>query len=272
MVAPDLPGHGTSQVPDGALDADRVHTWLGELIERTCTSPPALVGHMLGGAIAARFASDHGDRLSRLVLVDSFGVGRFRPALTFVLALIRYMAHPTERTQDRLFRHCYFDLDRVRDQVGERWEPFKAYVLDRARAPSAKAALRTLMGKVGVPAIPSADLARIAVPTTLIWGRHDPVMRLRVAEAASARYGCPLHVIEDAADDPPIEQPNAFLAALHSALASSHPERTRKPWSHGNGTNTRGMEQHRGRLRRVRHAHGSLVGQRSAQTCEVGTG
>jgi len=218
VVAPDLPGHGTSNVTDGPLDTERVLTWLGELIERTCTSPPALVGHMLGGAIAARFASDHGDRLTRLVLVDSFGVGRFRPALTFVLALIRYMAHPTERTQDRLFRHCYFDLDGVRNQVGERWEPYKAYVLDRARAPTAKAALRALMARVGVPAIPSVDLARIAVPTTLIWGRHDPVMRLRVAEAASVHYGWPLHVIENAADDPPFEQPEAFLKALRPAL------------------------------------------------------
>ena len=44
-------------------------------------------------------------------------------------------------------------------------------------------------------------------------------MRLRVAEAASERYRWPLHVIEDAGDDPPIEQPEAFLRALHATLA-----------------------------------------------------
>jgi hypothetical protein len=43
----------------------------------------------------------------------------------------------------------------------------------------------------------------------------------RVAEEASARYGWPLHVIEDAADDPPIEQPEAFLRALHTALETA---------------------------------------------------
>jgi pimeloyl-ACP methyl ester carboxylesterase len=69
-----------------------------------------------------------------------------------------------------------------------------------------------------VPAIPQDDLARIAVPTTLIWGRHNLGLRLKVAEAASARYGWPLHVIEDAGDDPAIEQPEAFLEALRSAL------------------------------------------------------
>jgi pimeloyl-ACP methyl ester carboxylesterase len=104
--------------------------------------------------------------------------------------------------------------------MAERWESFETYTLDRARAPSGKAALRVLMREVAVPTIPPADLERIDVPTTLIWGRHDPVMRLKVAEAASQRYSWPLQVIEDAGDDPPIEQPEAFLRALHAALGN----------------------------------------------------
>jgi pimeloyl-ACP methyl ester carboxylesterase len=55
------------------------------------------------------------------------------------------------------------------------------------------------------------------VPTTLIWGRQDRVMRLRIAEKASARYGWPLEVIEDAGHLS-LEQPEAFRAALRAAL------------------------------------------------------
>jgi pimeloyl-ACP methyl ester carboxylesterase len=77
--------------------------------------------------------------------------------------------------------------------------------------------MRSLMRQLA-SAIPSADLERIAVPTTLIWGRHDLGVRLDVAEAASARYSWPLHVIENARDDPAIEQPEAFLEALRAAL------------------------------------------------------
>jgi pimeloyl-ACP methyl ester carboxylesterase len=53
----------------------------------------------------------------------------------------------------------------------------------------------------------------------LIWGRHDLATPLSIAEATSARYGWPLYVVENANDDPPIEQPEALLRALRTALA-----------------------------------------------------
>jgi pimeloyl-ACP methyl ester carboxylesterase len=212
VIAPDLPGHGASEVIDGRLTGDRVLTWLAELIERTCSAPPALVGHLLGGSIAARFASVNGDRLSRLVLVDTFGLTWLRPAPRFAISLIRAFARPTERNYERFMRYCAFDRDALRQRMGERWDALRAYALDRARAPSVKAAMRALMPRLGIPPIPAEDLARITVPTTLIWGRHDLATRLEVAEAASARYGWPLRVIENAAE--------ALLEALRAALGS----------------------------------------------------
>jgi pimeloyl-ACP methyl ester carboxylesterase len=83
VIAPDLPGHGASEVTDGPLDAARTLAWLGELIERSCPTPPVVVGQVIGGAIAARFAAVRGDRLGRLVLVDALGLAPFQPAPEF---------------------------------------------------------------------------------------------------------------------------------------------------------------------------------------------
>lgn len=220
VVAPDLPAHGRTGRAGEELDTARVLSWLDELIDRTCSRPPVLVGHLLGGAVSARFAVERGERLSGLVLVDSLGLDKFRPSLRFLLTLVGFQAMPTEGTYRRFMRHCAFDLDALRDRMGELWEPFVAHNLDFARGPKSKAAAR-LLREAGLPPIPSEELARITVPTTLIWGRHDRALDLEIAEAASDRYGWPLHVIEDAADDPPRDQPGAFLEALRTALDGS---------------------------------------------------
>jgi pimeloyl-ACP methyl ester carboxylesterase len=221
VVAPDMPGHGSSVVSGGAIEADRILDWLGVLIKHTCATPPVLVGLILGGAIAARFAGRDVDRLSRLVLVDAFGLAPFKPAPEFGRALTDFHSGPDGETHDGLWRYCAFDLDRLRKQMGESWDLIKAYNLDRARTSALHATQQSLMEQFGMPAIPPAELERIAVPTTLIWGRHDLATPLSVAEAASKRYGWPLRVIEDAADDPPIEQPKAFLAALDAVFEGS---------------------------------------------------
>lgn len=226
VVAPDLPGHGAS-VTDGSLGAGRVLGWLAELIERTCASPPALVGHIVAGAVAARFAAAHPDRLTRLVLVDSLGLAPFQPAPEFGQALTAYLAEPDEDTHDRFWQLCAYDLDRLRARLGERWAPFAAYNLEQARAPGMQATMQSLMGEFGFPPVRAEELERITVPVSLIWGRHDLATPVQVAEAASDRFGWPLQVIDGAADDPIVERPEEFLRALHVALGRTVTRRPR---------------------------------------------
>jgi pimeloyl-ACP methyl ester carboxylesterase len=218
VIAPDLPGHGASRVAGDPIDAERVLPWLDELIEQTCSEPPVLVGRVVGGAIAARFTANQGERIAALVLVDTLGLAPFRPDPRFGIALQRFFAEPTDRSYHRVMEFCAFDLDRVRERLGERWEAYASYAVELVGDPGVQAALGSLIGQFGAAPIPPEELARIAVPCTLIWGRHDLATPLHVAEAASARYGWPLHVVDDAGDDPPLDQPEAFLDALRRAV------------------------------------------------------
>ena len=102
--------------------------------------------------------------------------------------------------------------------MGERREPFVEYTVDRAWTPSVEKANRLLMREVGFRQIRREDLARIRVPTTLIWGKHDRIALLRTAELASVRYGWSLQVIEDAGHLSPAERPETFGEALRTAL------------------------------------------------------
>jgi len=220
VIAPDLPGHGASEVVDGRPSADRVLGWLEELIAETCSEPPVLVGRVIGGAVGARFAIQMGARLNSLVLVDTLGLTQFEPAPRFALAMQRFLAAPTASSYDRFMDFCSFDLDGLRDLLDPRWEAFQAYAIELAAKPSVQAALGGLIAELAGP-IPSAELVRIDVPTSLIWGRHDLATPLQVAESASAKYGWPLYVIEGAGDDPALEQPTAFLDALSDALTTT---------------------------------------------------
>ena len=228
VVAPDLPGHGTSTVPERGLDAETVLAWLGELIDETCSAPPVLVGQLVGGAIATRFAADHGDRLERLVLVVPFGLAPFQPSPVFGGVLTGFLSEPTEGSHDELWNHCVFDLEALQRQPSVRWELMKAYNLDRASGGVGQS-LQVLMGLFGFESIPEEMLARIAVPTTLIWGRRDSIVPLTIGEAASTRFGWPLEVIENAGNEPAIEAPEAFVRALfHAEEPDRHDMPTRK--------------------------------------------
>lgn len=219
LVIPDLPGQGASEIAAGTvLDAEGVLQWLDQLIDQTCDSPPVLAGHLLGGAIAARYAVDHGHRLTHLVLVDTMGLAWYRPSPSFAIPMMGFMARPTAKSRDRLFDQCFLDREQLRQRIGDSWEPLMDYALDRARTPSVQSALRRQITGLGMRPIPPGDLARIDVPTSLIHGRHDLQVRLKTAEEAAARYGWALHVIDDCRDDPAAEQPEAFIDAMRAAL------------------------------------------------------
>jgi pimeloyl-ACP methyl ester carboxylesterase len=220
VIVPDLPGHGDSVVQGGLPDAERILSWLDELIEQTCASPPVIVGQLLGGAVAACYAAGNGGGLRGLVLVDTLGLRSFQPTPEFGEAIARFLGDPTPRTHRTLWQYCAFDLERLHERMADRWESFEAYNLDRAASPDVRKAVSALMELFAVPAMPADMLARISVPTSLIWGRHDRGTPLSVAEKAGNRFGWPLRVIEECADDPPIERPRALVEALLETIGT----------------------------------------------------
>jgi pimeloyl-ACP methyl ester carboxylesterase len=217
VVVPDLPGLGES-APAARLDTWTVAVWLEALIQATCHEPPILVAHSAPGALAARFAVQDGAGLRRLVLVDAAGLAPFRPSPGLLVALGRSVLRPGIGSFEGLMGRVMYDLDRVRQPDGERWQALAGYAVSRATRPSAKRAMRQV-ARGGTRAIPHQQLRGIAVPTVLLWGSRDPLLPLPIAQMASARFGWPLHVIDDAGHLPHVEQPKAFLDALAAATA-----------------------------------------------------
>jgi len=88
--------------------------------------------------------------------------------------------------------------------------------------------MRQLIG-IGKKRIPDEELRRIAIPTALLWGRHDRMAPLRLAEDAHAQLGWPLYVVDDAGHVPHVDSPNTFLRALRDAFAAFAAQKMTRP-------------------------------------------
>jgi 2-hydroxymuconate-semialdehyde hydrolase len=212
LVVPDVPGLGESE-PLARLDLAAFADWLAELVEVTCREEPTVVAHSLFGNLVPRVAARRRGLMGRLVIYAAAGLGPYRIPLGLRLVAMRFALRPSQRNHERFARWAFFDLDRTRLRDPDWFEAFGVYMRSRAAVPHVKATMRRLIPRC-TKQIPDAELRRIHAPTTLLWGRHDRFVSLAHAEAASARLGWPLHIVENAGHVPHIEQPDGFLEAL----------------------------------------------------------
>jgi pimeloyl-ACP methyl ester carboxylesterase len=180
---------------------------------------PTVVAHSLIGSLTARFGTQDTGRIGRLVIYAAPGVGPYRMPLRLRYVAIRLAMRPSARNAERFDRFALLDLDATRRRDPRWYAAFDGYTRARAREPSVKKTMRQLIA-TETKRIPDTDLVRIGVPTTLLWGRHDRMVPLAIAESAAKHHGWPLHIVEDAAHAPHIEQPDAFVNTVASILAA----------------------------------------------------
>jgi pimeloyl-ACP methyl ester carboxylesterase len=226
VVVPDVPGLGESAPVDRLTD-DTFAAWFTGVLEQTHVAQPALVAHSLLGSTAARFAARRGDHLRALVVYGAPGVGPYRMPMRLRYVAIRFGIRPSARNAERFDRFALLDLDANRRRDPQWFAAFDAYARSQATVRHVKRTMsRLIAGET--KQIPDADLHRIAVPTTLLWGRHDRMVPLALAQGAAERLGWPLHVVERAAHAPHIEQPEAFVDKL-SGIVDAPSERSARP-------------------------------------------
>lgn len=217
VVVPDIPGLGES-APAARLDADTFGRWVAALVDQLGLEQPTVVAHSLIGSLTARFATHDAGLISHLVIYAAPAIGAYRMPLRLRYTAVRFAIRPSARNAERFDRFALLDLDATRRRDPSWYAAFDSYTRARAREPHVKKTMRQLIS-TATKRIPDTDLAHMRVPTTLLWGRHDRMVPLAMAEAAARRHGWPLHLIEDAAHAPHIEQPDAFVDTLAGILA-----------------------------------------------------
>ena len=226
IVAIDLPGHGLTG-ETGARDYSRagmvtfVHSVLKSLGEKHV----AVVGHSMGGGVAAEYAERYPDEVWALVLIDSAGVHVAGRSDTEAAKLAR---NPVTRAVlpwvmpewevARALRKMYGDPLKVTDALVDR-------ICELERFPGNRAGLIGHYLAPGDDAAVEAGLSALNLPVLIEWGGLDTVQPRAAAEVFRRRIpgaqliiypGVGHDVIEEAAA-PSERDADEFLARASGA-------------------------------------------------------
>jgi len=204
IVAIDLPGFaGGSALPPTIGDLSDLAPFVCRVLDALGIESAVWVGNSLGGRIAVEACLNAPERVRGLGLICSAGVRL--PGVE--------IATPYSMGEEAFNRRVFYEPERF---FSLQSPASRQATLDSRRR------YEELMERTEVMDF-SGRLHEIRVPTTLIWGRHDGVIPLAIGEAfARGIAGAQLHVLEEAAHAPHLEQPervNHLLAALLSAVS-----------------------------------------------------
>jgi pimeloyl-ACP methyl ester carboxylesterase len=231
LIAPDLIGHGDSATPRGDYSLGAHAAVIRDLLAVLGVERATIVGHSLGGGVAMQFFYQFPQRVERLVLVSSGGLGHE------VSPLLRTAALPgaSALLAAAADRHVLAGLAGAGARLRSRGVGIGVYLQAIARAlrpleqPAARHAfLQTLRAVIDVRGQRVSATDRLyllhAMPTLIVWGERDHTIPLAHGRAAhEAAPGSRFETLPRAAHFPHLEDPEGLAAVLGEWLDMTPP-------------------------------------------------
>jgi pyruvate dehydrogenase E2 component (dihydrolipoamide acetyltransferase) len=196
-IALDLPGHGGSAKEVGSGDAERLVKAVEGAARALGIQRVHLVGHSMGGAIAASLALRRPELAASLTLIASAGLGPEINA-AFIDGFVRASRR---RETVEVLGLLVHDAALVSRTMAED-------VLRYKRLDGVAAALATIAEAWFAGGRQALDLtgqiAALKLPIQIIWGREDRIIPVSHAEALAAHL--PVHIVEQSGHLPHMEK------------------------------------------------------------------
>ncbi len=232
VLAPDLIGHGDSAAPRGDYSLGAHAASIRDLMAAIGIDRATIVGHSLGGGVAMQFFYQFPQRVERLVLISSGGLGHdvspmlrtaALPGVSAVLSAIR----------PRLLA-AIGETGRQLSQRGARGGVYLQAIARALRplenAPARAAFLHTLRAVIDVHGQRVSATDRLylleSMPTMIVWGERDhtiPIEHGRLAHEAIPHSV--LRTLPAAAHFPHLEDPDGLSELLREFIQSTKPGR-----------------------------------------------
>lgn len=231
IFAPDMFGCGESDKPAIDYSIASLATYVAEFMDVIGVAKADVIGHSLGGGIALQLSQLFPDRIARLGLVSTGGMGRELHWLLRITTLpgasgiLGMLAHPRSRVA---YASRIMERRRMR-RLRVEFDAAAPTVIDRLRAHDSRRAFLRMLRSVSdlkgqkMSALP--HLGQLTVPVLIIWGARDRTIPLAHARLALAVLPCAhLEILDQCFHRPQIEAPVRFNAALLTfLLAASWP-------------------------------------------------
>lgn len=176
LLIPDLPGWGESERKPGTVygfaeQATHVAALIAAL---SPNQPVVLLGHSMGGGIAALVAARYPQQIARVGLLNAAGV-RFADN-HFGLAVLAG-ENPfavSDAASLRRYINTVFYLDAAKPWIP--WPASSALIQQRRSDADFEQTVLTQIGRRDDSLLPGKDAVHISQPVLLLWGRQDAVI------------------------------------------------------------------------------------------------
>jgi len=231
VLAPDLLGHGESAKPRGDYSLGAYASGVRDLMIALGIDKATVIGHSLGGGVAMQLAYQFPERLERLVLVSSGGLGRevnlmlrlvALPGAEFVLPLI--VGQPLRDAGEFVAGA----LGKLGLRAGPDLEEIALGFASLGDTEARQAFVHTARSiiDIGGQRVSAADRLYLAeeVPSLLVWGERDRIIPVEHGrQAHELMPGSRLEVFPGTGHFPHRGDPQRFVDLIDDFVADTEP-------------------------------------------------
>jgi len=231
VLAPDLLGHGDSAKPRGDYSLGASASLLRDAMLALGHERATIVGHSLGGGIAMQMSYQFPERVERLVLVSSGGLGRaVTPVLRAVAVPGAEYVIPLLASEPLVSAGSKIGglIQQIGLRVGSDIGALATGLATLQDIDARRAFVLTARGVIdlGGQRINATDKLYLAqaVPTLIVWGDRDPVIPARHGiRAHELMPASRLRVFDGAGHFPHQDEPVGFADEVADFVATTDP-------------------------------------------------
>jgi abhydrolase domain-containing protein 6 len=205
ILALDLPGFGLSRVNNGPGFAvfEELSEAVAAFIRQRTTRPIFLLGHSLGGWLAAKFAADHPESVKHLLLVNNAGI----------------LCEDTVGQRTAFQVESVGDMRRLLDLIWFRYpwyfKPFYRAVFSDLRRRS----VAEFVGSIRSEDFLNDDLRKLTMDVSIIWGEQDKLISMKSVDIMkrSIPRAC-VYLLNQCGHVPQLERPDKFVDVIREIL------------------------------------------------------